>query len=306
MTFQKTISTHRFTLFAAIFAGFVIWLADRQLDSMSLLGVIPAALAVYFTAELNNAFGLLRISSRMISTLLALLLPMATFLHPLQPAHAVLLFSVAVGFPLYACYKRPNRAVMPFLAFLLLGCTALFVPQLLLLTPALWVSVVMMRAASLRSWVASLLGLAMPYWFAFTYYYVTDSLPAFADRWAQVIDLQVPDYSGLTLAHWLVLGLLLVLFGIGCVDFAQSVEQDVPRTRMIYKVEIVLGSISIVALLLQPQLFHELLPLCILPTVILSGHFVALSYGRIQNYITIGLLVAVLAISAINALGIFS
>ncbi len=300
MTFQRKIATHRFTLFVALALGVVLWLTDRRMDGQALLGMLPAALAIYLTSELNNTFALLRISSRMIGSVLALLLPMAVTLHPLQPAHAVLVFAVIVLFPLFASYQRPFITLFSFLTFLLLGCAALFVPQFLLLTPVFWVAQLLLRSFSLRGWVASLLGVLLPGWFAFTYYYLTDQTEVFVERCNQVVTLAPSSYEALTLHHWLVAGFAFLLFLVGMIDVNLNSGKDKTRVRNSYMVVTLFGGAGFIGLTIQPQMFNELLPLCLVPTAIVGGHFIALSYGRIQNWLTFLFFVAALAISIYN------
>jgi len=301
MTFQRTIATHRFTLFGALAVGLVLWLTDRRLDDQALLGMLPTGLAIYLTSELNNTFALLRISSRMIGSVLALLLPMAVSLHPLQPAHAVLLLAVIVFFPLLASYQRPYIPSLSFLTFLLLGCSALFVPQFLLLMPLFWMAQLLLRSFSFRGWVASLLGIWLPGWFAFSYCYLTDQPEVFLERCSQVVMLAPPSYEALTLHHWLVVGFAFLLYVVAVIDFGLNSGRDKTRIRNSYMVVTLLGGAGFAGLMIQPQLFNELLPLCLVPTAILGGHYIALSYGRLQNWLTIFFLLSSIAISIFNA-----
>ncbi len=69
----------------------------------------------------------------------------------------VLLFQLTLGLVLRA--YRNNRAVEPaFLSALLLGVTALIVPDVVFLLPVVWLMFVVQRAMSLRVFLASLIG----------------------------------------------------------------------------------------------------------------------------------------------------
>ena len=238
-------------------------------------------------AALNNRYALLRISSRMLSTCLVMLCAAASMLHHLSPAHLMLICAVASYFPMFASYQRPYTTTRIFLEFLFVGLASYLFPQILYLIPFYWVVQAMLRAMTFRSWVASLLGIITPYWFLVTYAYITNNLPLFTHHFADIITIEWPDYSVLTKKQNLVGGFTLLFFLLGAWDFYRKKHLDKTRIRCNYYAVSLLGAVSFVWLLLQPQYFNLIIPFCIVHTSMLGGHFIALSYGKVQNIITI-------------------
>lgn len=305
--FQKEIATNRFTLvIVSIFAA-IVWVMhefiaqdkeSHNLFSLTLIGgFLLCALAVYLMAELNNRFALLRISSRMLSSSLVMLCAATSMLHHLSPSHLMLICAVASYFPMFASYQRPYATTRIFLEFLFVGLASYLFPQVLYLIPFYWIVQAMLRAMTFRSWVASLLGIITPYWFLVTYAYITNDLQLFTDHFNDIITVEMPSYSMLSLKQIMVGAFSLVFFLLGSWDFYQKKHFDKTRIRCNYYAVSLLGAVSFVWLLLQPQYFNLIIPFCLVHTSMLGGHFIALSYGKVQNIITIILTVLVTVLS---------
>ena len=305
--FQKEIATNRFTLvIVSIFAA-IVWVMhefiaqdkeSHNLFSLTLIGgFLLCALAVYLMAELNNRFALLRISSRMLSSSLVMLCAATSMLHHLSPSHLMLICAVASYFPMFASYQRPYATTRIFLEFLFVGLASYLFPQVLYLIPFYWIVQAMLRAMTFRSWVASLLGIITPYWFLVTYAYITNDLQLFTDHFNDIITVEMPSYSMLSLKQIMVGAFSLVFFLLGSWDFYQKKHFDKTRIRCNYYAVSLLGAVSFVWLLLQPQYFNLIIPFCLVHTSMLGGHFIALSYGKVQNIITIILTILVTVLS---------
>lgn len=271
---------------------------SHNLFSLTLIGgFLLCALAVYLMAELNNRFALLRISSRMLSSSLVMLCAATSMLHHLSPSHLMLICAVASYFPMFASYQRPYATTRIFLEFLFVGLASYLFPQVLYLIPFYWIVQAMLRAMTFRSWVASLLGIITPYWFLVTYAYITNDLQLFTDHFNDIITVEMPSYSMLSLKQIMVGAFSLVFFLLGSWDFYQKKHFDKTRIRCNYYAVSLLGAVSFVWLLLQPQYFNLIIPFCLVHTSMLGGHFIALSYGKVQNIITIILTVLVTVLS---------
>jgi len=305
--FQKEIATNRFTLvIVSIFAA-IVWVMhefiaqdkeSHNLFSLTLIGgFLLCALAVYLMAELNNRFALLRISSRMLSSSLVMICAAASMLHHLSPSHLMLICAVASYFPMFASYQRPYATTYIFLEFLFVGLASYLFPQVLYLIPFYWIVQAMLRAITFRSWVASILGIITPYWFLVTYAYITNDLQLFTDHFNDIITVEMPSYSMLSHKQIMVGAFSLVFFLLGSWDFYQKKHLDKTRIRCNYYAVSLLGAVSFVWLLLQPQYFNLIIPFCLVHTSMLGGHFIALSYGKVQNIITIILTVLVTVLS---------
>lgn len=294
--FQRTIAQGRFTLPVVATFGFAVWALHALVqtspnDWMAWAAWAGAmgctALAVYMVAEMNNRFVLLRISSRMLSSLTAMLMGTMTFMgvHLAESALALTLY-VGMTIALFATFgaARPGLSLT---AFLCLGCISLLEPRMAVLIPIVWTAQAMLRSMSLRTILASVMGLSMPWWFFAAGCFFCDRMDILTAQAFKVIAIGWPDYSSGSTKQWVVVGTMLLLYLLGAGYCLANGHLDKTRVRTNYNVVMTLGGFAWLVLLLQPQLLVHILPLCLLSAAVLGGHVLAQSYGRIQNYLCI-------------------
>ena len=132
---QNTVSTSNFTLPVSVVLSLVVWLvvgvpADNYphggcglwslvpgLLTDGLLSVAIGAsllvLAAYLIIELNNKEVLLRIRSRLLSSMLLLLVSASAFLHQFQPALVLLVLVLLAFFYLFSTYHDGHLDMSP-------------------------------------------------------------------------------------------------------------------------------------------------------------------------------------------------
>lgn len=261
------------------------------------LGLAFVAGGVYLLAELNNSNVLLRISSRMLSSTLAVLCALAVSCHTVHPGSILMLFSLLSFFALFATYQLPSP-MLAFSAFLMLSASSLVFPKMLLLVPCYWVLQGYLRAFSFRCFIASLLATILPYWFYACIAFSLEALPMFVEHIQSLITFQWYDYTQLTLSQILPFAFFFILFVTGATDFARNSFLDKTRTRIIYNVVIVHCLYIIIYICLQPQYLDTLLPVILVDVSILFGHFFALTYTRFSHILSLVLLVLGIAMCA--------
>ncbi|MBQ9362063.1 MAG: hypothetical protein IJT97_01450 [Bacteroidaceae bacterium] len=312
MDFQKTIAGSQFTLPVVSAITVVVWLLFRQsgADWTNLLaGLAVSALAVYMLAELNSRNLLLRISSRLISSLFAILMAVVIQLHPFQTGHIVLLLSLASFFPLFQMYQSANP-ILAFLTYLPLSLVSLVFPQILFLVPVYWFCQIYMRGISLKSLCSSLLALALPYWIVFGIRFFV----GYYDEWVPpILNLQssiLNPQSSIVNCELLIVNCessfsplqsvqfvyILLLLAVGIVDLYLNSYLDKTRIRIIYHVVVTHAFAVLLLLLLQIQCFYQLLPLLMADTAIIGGHFMALTYNRFSRIFCLFLMLAGMAV----------
>ena len=251
------------------------------------LSLCCAAVAVYLMAELNNAHVLLRVSSRMLASMLAILLALAVGCHRFQPGSVVMLLVLLSFFPLFSTYQLPSPS-RTFLVYLLLSAASLLFPRLLWMVPVYWFLQGYLRAFSLRCLVASLLGVLLPYW-------IWAGVTVLVDGSFGLLQLplpQVEEVEGLDVRNVLTFALVVVLFVSGAVDFYVHQFLDKTRTRILYNVVIMHGVCVVVFAVLQFQYVATLLPLLLIDTAMVFGHFFTLTHTRFSHIYTLLLLAA--------------
>lgn len=332
MKFQRDISSSQATLPIVCAIAFVMWFVlpsphgqqeflgpdygvwqclppfFRDAQYSLLLGVLCGAIAVYMMVELKNRNMLLRVNSYMLSSTLAILLALSAQLHPFQPGSLLMVLIMYAYFPLFASYQMPDTS-LTLQTYLPISLASLFFPKILLLVPVYWMLQMYLRAFTFRIFCASVLSLLLPYWFYGGISIITDSLPQFLAHVQAIIS--VPDFLAEPFppTDWLhlslpaffasplpVLMLAVLMIVIGIIDFQIYRLHDKTRVRSLYDV-IAWHAVLVLAFIMQYRRdVATLLPIVLLDTSILYGHFFTLTRTRFSHILNIVLSLLLLTI----------
>ena len=266
---------------------------------MALLGISSLLMA-----ELNNANTLIRIYSRMVSCSFIVMTTAASFLlSSTNTGWAQMGLIVFFIFLLHA-YQDGHAAGWVFYAFAALSLASIPFVNILYLVPLLWIILgTNIMALTPRTFLSSLLGLMVPYWFIGAYAVVFQHLDWFALHFqtlaqpGPLFDLSIlNDHQAMTFIF------LMIITALGSIYFLIYSYQDKIRTRMIYEMFITL-SISCMALMLVfPSLFNGFMSLAIVVIAPLIGHFLALTHSRLSNITFFVVIAAAFALTVYNLL----
>ena len=330
LQFQKTISVSLATLPVTVGVLLLLWVLfpahAATLPASGLwpllwplgrpgllaLGLAAAMVAVYMMAELNNANVLLRTSSRMLSSVLALLLAVAVPLHLFQPALLLVLLVLLIDFPLFMSCQLPQPP-LALLTGMLQACAAFVCPPLLWLVPVYWGLSLFMNALTLRTWLASVLGVLTPYVFygglalathlspCLSALLAGDGFPSFVRHLQAIPRAPHPlaEWAALPLQAWVLGGFLLLLFLTGAADFYRYRLRENFRTRLLFDVVVLHGVAVAVFFGVCPSLWLQLLSCFMVDTAILYGHFFASTYTRFSHYYNLFLLLLALGVAVV-------
>lgn len=260
-------------------------------------------LSVLLVMRINSKNLLIRIYSRSVSVAFIFLSCAAVLLFPSLAGGIVQLCCIAALMLLFDSYQDQTAVGSYYYAFLLLGIGSMFDAHVIFYLPLLWFMMkIIVYSLSWRTFFASLLGLATPYWFmcGWLLWQKDGDFQAIANLFAIQDILQFPfDFGSVTLPYLLLMAFTTLLMTIGSMHFIHSSFRDKIRVRQIYYGFITLGIFSLALWVLQPH--NELaIRMLILTTSPLIGHYWALTNSRISNIICIILTVALIVLTALN------
>lgn len=286
--------TSLYAVIVCLLAGFVPQMMWQQF--------LLFVLSTLFIAELNNAYALIRIYSRMVSCSFLLMTTMAGFLLQSVSGLAVQLGLIVFYLYLLKAYQAPHASDAVFVAFFAIGMVSLLFVQILFFVPLLWVLLaVNMLAFSPRTFIASLLGIVAPYWFAVAYCLYAGTMTYIPTHLAGLAVFAPPFALGsIDTSRLVTAALVLLLALVGGTHFVLYSYQDKIRTRMNYELFIAMDVFCFAGILLQPQHFDSLLAMSIVTTAPLIGHYAALSHSKISNISFILLSIIILALTGYN------
>ena len=299
---NKTAESRR-TLPIALLYGTAVWVLAGLFKEQWWVQFACLILSVQLVMRINSKNLLIRIYSRSVSVAFIFLSCAAVFLFPSWVGGIVQLCFITALMLLYDSYQDQTAVGNAYYAFLLLGIGSMFDAHIIFYLPLLWIMMkIFVYTLSWRTFFASLLGLATPYWFmgGWLIWQKDGDLDAIARLFAVQDILQFPlDFGSVPPPYVLFMAFTTLLMAIGGMHFIHSSFHDKIRVRQIYYSFITFGLFSLTLWVLQPH--NELaMRMLILATSPLIGHYWALTNSRISNIIFIILTVALIALTAFN------
>lgn len=260
------------------------------------------AVSTLLMAELNNANALIRIYSRMVSCSFLFLSVMSIFLLHSIPSTIVVLCFIAFYLSLFKAYQNKNATGWVYYAFFAIGLASLVFVRILFFLPVLW-GLLAFKILSLgaKTFIASLLGIATPYWFIAGYDAYSHNFRWLSTHFKELATVEsMFDYKTLSQHQLITFAWIAILLLIGTIHFLRKRYNDKLRTRMLYDVFIALGWCAIIFIILYPQHYHVLLGIIIVNTAPLIGHFIATTHTKFTNFSFHVILIITLAITFFN------
>jgi len=287
----------------AMLYGTAVWLIAGLLKEQWWVQFACFILSVLLVMRMNSKNLLIRIYSRSVSVAFIFLSCAAVFLFPSWRGGAVQLFCIAALILIYDCYQDNTAVDKVYYAFLMLGIATMLDTHVVFYLPLVWfLMIVIVYALSWRTFMASLLGLATPYWFlaGWLMWRKEENFEPLLSLFNKQDILQFPfDIGAVPIATQLVIAFTALMMAIGSIHFIHSSYQDKIRVRQLYYSFIIIGFFSLALLVLQPQ--NELaFRMLIIATSPLIGHYWALTNSRISNIIVCILSVALILLTAFN------
>ena len=311
---QNIIAESGLTLPVAALFSVVVWLLVG-LVRLQLWPQLACFIAtIYMVVEMTNQNALLRIRSRMVSSTFIVLSCASCFLFPQMTGGVAQLCMVAAFLMLFQTYQTSRCMGRIFYAFAAIGLGSLAFVQMLWYVPVLWLLMAtQLQSMNWRTWLASMLGLAMPYWFALVWFLLpfnlsadwTADLSPLADHFALLADISRPSIPTppYLLGSILALVLTLVLGAIGITHFWQYSFEDKIRIRLLYCFFTAMTAFTVFLILVQPQHFDVLMRLLTLCACPLIAHVLTFTSSRLSNILFFVALGLALALTVFNLIG---
>jgi len=298
---QNQIAGSRYTLPVTMIYGALVWLLAGLIQHQWWLQFALFNVAALLMLEFTNINVLIRIYSRSVSSAFVMLSCAAVFLFPSTAGAAIQLILIASLITLFRCYQDKVSTGWTFYAFLCLGLASVIDIHVVYLLPAYWIIMAWhLYSMSWRTFLASILGLIAPYWFmlAWLFFLGEEGWLLAGAHFTALGDVMFPiDYTVLSLPRILFFVLMVGLGITGTVHFVRTSSRDKIRTRQLYYSFILLGTVAILLLALQPQLYDLMIRVLLITTSPLIGHFVALTSTKVTNIAFLTIVVVVLALT---------
>lgn len=266
-----------------------------------IISFLVCAIIGYFLIELNNQFSIIRMRASMQTAIYFLLVTVCPGMHLLYIGDIVALGSLISIYFLFKSYQQAQAAGYLFYSFFFIGAGSILFPQLTILSVLWLLESYRFQSLTPRSFCGALLGWTLPYWMLFGHAFFYNEMELFYRPFNQLLTFgEVFNLQILQPWELAILGYLLVMFIVSAVHCIAAGFEDKIRTRAYLQFLIDLTFFLFLLIALQPIYCSALLPLLIISSSILIGHFFVLTNSKNSNVFFIISLVGLILLFAFN------
>lgn len=300
---QKIVAGSRLTFPVTVLYGLGLCAIGGVIQHQWWIQLVCYVIATYLMILLNNFNALIRIYSRAITSAFIVLSGVACFIFPSLEGGFATVGLIASLLTLFNTYQNREAAGWTYYTFLILGLTSLAKIHLFVLIPVYWVLMIFLSSISLRTIIASLLGLLTPYWFwiASVIFLYKGNLTTITSHFQPLMEMNFFNaYNSIPLSHYLTYTFLVILTITGIIHFLRTSYNDKIRTRQLYYSIMFFNIVALILLPLCPQYYDLLFRPAIILTSPLIGHFIALTNTKVTNITFYLILIAALLLTGFN------
>lgn len=264
------------------------------------INFILYGIIIYILIGINNTYSLIRTRTTFQACIYSLFIAICPVLQPLQQGAFVVICVCLSLYFLFRTYQKNEPTGNIFHSYLFLGLGSLLFPQLLYLFPVWIIGEYNFQSLSLRTFFAGIVGLSFPYWFLLGHAFFYNEMELFYAPFKELVTFTPINLSAIPLWELATIGVVFLLTLISIIHYLFNNYQDKIRTRSYLNFLVLLDFILLAALLLQPQHTKTILPVLLICTSILTGHFFALANSKSSNIIFIISIILLIALLYCN------
>ncbi len=205
---------------------------------------------------------------------LAGLLPPFLWFHPLLFVNSILIFVLD---RLFSLYKNPHPLSLAFDAAFLLSLAALFYLPAVALFIFYFLCMIMLRPFSWREWMTGLLGMILPFFFAFVYYFINDEILSFYERvFVSGIKRQIDLSHIFNVKYVLSISLVGLYFVLSLLRLQTNYYKNVTKARLVQQLFVLLIPVCLFSVLVsRDEMLFRFNTLAIPFSVYLAYYFIS-------------------------------
>lgn len=307
---QNHVSGSVFTLPTCAVLFLVSWYFNNRnalMEPWTWVTFLILVLTAYILVEMNNRNQLLRVRSRMVSSVWLVLAASITVLQTYGEGPVAACAMPGAYFMLFRTYQKIDCEADSFHYALMLGMSSLLLPQLICCLPLfLWHQTVFLRSMSLRTLCAVLVGCIFPFLLVSGYSLVMDEwsylLSWWNDlrQWVPVNILAYQQLSVIQVASWSVITFFSLL---GVLHYLSTSYNDKIQVRMLLYILCLQWFVLEVYVCLQPHQMDTFLPLLAVTGAPLIAHYFALTRTWLTNTIFVLSVLACIMLIVLHNVG---
>jgi len=199
---------------------------------------------------------------------------------PLTPASLGIVFIIASLYLLFLSYHDSEARKTAYNTALILSAGSLLWVHILCFFPLFWYGMYLFRTLTLRTFLASLFGIATVCWLLLGWSVWRNDLSFFAVLFDKSIGIQILTLSSVSILSWIEIIIVGVLNIAAAINIIRNSHNENQRTRQYLQFLIILGIWSFSLFFLFEQSANEFLQIACISSAILITHFFKLMQRR--------------------------
>ncbi|MDH6358408.1 hypothetical protein [Parabacteroides sp. PF5-9] len=245
-----------------------------------LIGFILMLGGAFMLHRANYVLVLIREKTVLVFLIYTLLLSTNPDFFPLKATTVAVFCMVFVIYLLFTSYHNPEAIEKAFNWSLIIGAGSLLWIHLLWFVPLCWIGMFKFRTLTLKTFLASLLGLTTIYWFVLGWCIWQNDFTAFTIPFTALFKVRFLSITGIEWMDWASIILILILTITSVLNIVAHEHDDTLRTRQFLSFLTLFVIWSFGLFFLYEQASEEFLEISCMPMSVLLAHYFTVSRNR--------------------------
>ena len=266
-------------------------LLKDSLFLQSFFSLIFTIALAFIVQQINYRYSFIRIRTMLPASLFVIIVGGLTQIHTMHPVFFGALFLLLVIYRLFSMYDQTKPYSAAFDAGFLLGIGSLFYFNLILLFPAFLIGIaILTREYHWRTFVINVIGLFLPWFFAFGFAVLTEQFL----EMLKILERNIITPNNHFLSNiplQIFLGFLIILTLIGSIKLIQQYDTKKVSSRKYFTAFFLIFVFSMASYILVPATSFEILIITAIPVSYLVSNFFVFLKSRFWSELIFAILV---------------
>lgn len=260
----------------------------------NLVAMLLVIAMAFLILRLNTTYAFIRIRTFLPSNIFVLIISGLLTMHSLHPVYFGLLFLLLSVDRIFQSYDKSKFHSNAFEAGFFMGVGSLFYLNLLFFFPIIWIGFTLIKKSpEWRNFILPILGLFVPWLFAWSYYFLTQQMPVFNHTIVANFNHENHFLRG-NIQLQVYLGFLTVLTLLGSVFLLNQYDEKKISTRKYFQIFFLIFLIAFALLMLVPAVSQEILIIMALPLTVLISNYLIFQKRAFWSNLLMYLFVAII------------
>ena len=260
---------------------FCAWIPNKEVAY--LIGGTLTLGGALFLSRLNYSLSLIREKTRLPLLIYILLTSTNTYFFPINPTTLGVFCLILALYQFFLSYHNGYDRDLPMNCGLLIGIGSLLWIYLLWFLPLIWIGMYTFRSLTLRTFLATVIGASVFYWFFFVWCLWNGDFIPLTTTFAGLFKISPVDISRINLSEWVTVLGGVAFTTIASINIIINEIDDSLRARQYLSFLISMAAWGFVLSLLFRSETEEFLETACIPASILLAHYFTVTKGKIRN-----------------------